>query len=152
MRPPWKRCLVGLALSAILSFGFAPTPEVHARLQGQESRNPLSPAYAHGMVTGPECGTYTWAADLTKGRTNSVVVHVHHTELSPTGCARTYDYTNYIGADKARELTKEETDWQMGECDRAGRLDTLHLFDYYWHQQIDDSTVQVHCDRYHGPD
>lgn len=138
------RILMILVLATLAVFWF-PAALVEARVETQESQSPL--IYNHGMMTGPDCGTHSWVADLTKGRTNSIVVHVHHT----VGC-QTYDYTNYIGADRARQLTQEETDWQMKECERAGKLDTLAVFDRYWHTMIDESTVQVSCIRYSGPD
>lgn len=106
----------------------------------------------HGMVTLPECSTHTFDADLTKGRTNSIVVHVDHSVTVRAGCVNTYHYTNYVGADREDQLTNRETSWQMAECQRVGKLDTVNLFNYGFHQTINGDDVRVSCKRYSGPD
>lgn len=107
-----------------------------------------TPAHAsHGMVTLPECGVREWSADLVKGRTGSVVVSVEHT----VGC-KTYRYRNYVGADREDQGSARETAWQLAECQRVGKLDTVRLFDYGWHTTVNPDDVRVSCTRYSGPD
>lgn len=108
------------------------------------------PTYAsHGMVQLADCATHEWSADLTKGRTDGMVVHVEHT----IGC-KTYIYTNLVGADR-EELasnSSRERAWQTNECQRIGKLDTVNLFNYGWHLDIDPASVHVTCTPYAGPD
>jgi len=102
------------------------------------------PSYHHGMLSSDECGTYTWKADLTKGRTDSLLIHARHTE----GCF-TYDYTNYAPAGKGEA---QGNGWQVDYCREEGQRDVARHFNYYRHLEIDPSSVRVTCTPYHGSD
>jgi hypothetical protein len=98
----------------------------------------------HGMWAGQaECGTRVWRADLTKGRTDSMLFHARHT----AGCY-TYDYTNYAPAGIGES---QGNTWQMAECARM-RDDVVRYFDYYAHVTISADDVQYTCRAYSGPD
>jgi hypothetical protein len=101
-----------------------------------------APASAHhGLMQSDECGTYTYDADWTKGRRDSMVVKIHHT----VGCF-TYDYTNYVPAGYGEQ---QGNSWQMRTCDKHRYVAQAH-FRFYRHIEIDPADVKVRCDRYPG--
>lgn len=104
------------------------------------------PAYNHGMWAGQaECGERVFKADLTKGRTDSLVFHARHT----AGCF-TYDYTNYVPAGPGES---QGNSWQMAECRRYAEYDmAVVYFDMWAHVKVDPADIQYTCTPYHGPD
>jgi len=104
-----------------------------------------APAWAQSAAgASQECGTYTWHEDLTKGRTDGIVVHVKHT----AGCF-TYDYTNLSPAGNGEA---QGNPWQMRNCIADGRTSTVGHFKYYRGVSINPEDVTVTCTRYQGPD
>jgi hypothetical protein len=104
-----------------------------------------TPASAHhGMMSSDECGTYTFKADLTKGRTDSLLMRSTHTE----GCF-TYVYENYAPAGIGEA---QGNPWQANYCVTEGQKDVARHFYYYRHLDIDPSSVKVSCGAYSGPD
>lgn len=107
-------------------------------------------AQAQSLVgSSQECGTYIWAADLIKGRTDGMVVHAHHA----VGCW-TYDFTNLIGADAGRIATNEKSEraWQTRMCIEDGQQQVVGHFRYYRGIEINPDDVKVTCTPYSGPD
>jgi len=100
---------------------------------------PTPAAAHHGLMSSDACGTYTYDADLRKGRRDSMVIHVTHTE----GCF-TYDYTNYAPAGYGEA---QGNAWQMKFCDRAKYAAVAHFY-YYRHMDIDPNKVKVTCTPY----
>jgi len=104
-------------------------------------------AYAsHGMWEGSsECGERVFVADLTKGRTDSLVFHARHT----AGCF-TYDYTNYAPAGIGEF---QGNAWQKAECARMAAYDMAVLhFDYYRHVKVDPADIKYTCEPWKGSD
>lgn len=91
-----------------------------------------------------ECGTYTFHEDLIKGRTDGMVVHVHHT----VGCF-TYDFTNLIGTGRGESYGYSG---QEKTCVEDGVQQTVGHFRYYRGVEIDPASVRVFCSKYVGPD
>lgn len=109
-------------------------------------------AYADSLIgSSQECGTYRWDGDLTKGRTDSMVVRVDHTE----GCFRYVAWT-HIGADR-EEMASDpgrERNWQRSACMAAGRQMIRGHFKFYRGIDIDTKDVDgsITCDLWQGDD
>lgn len=108
---------------------------------------PATTTYAHhGMWSGQaECGERVFVADLTKGRTDSMVFHARHT----AGCY-TYDYTNFAPAGKGE---KQGNAWQLSECARMAAYDmAVVYFDQWAHVKVDPADIKYTCLPYKGED
>lgn len=105
------------------------------------------PAYAsHSMVGGADCGTFRFDAvsDMTKGRTDGMVVSADH----QVGCKR-YVYRNLIGTGRGEAYGYSG---QQANCVHAGQVDVASFYRYYFDTEIDPSSVSVKCSAYSGSD
>lgn len=123
------RVVLALALAlALLATGLiSPTPTAYAH---------------HGMVSGPECGTYEWHGeqDYVKGRRDSLIYHVDYT----VGCKHLVK-SNVVAAGIGEAQSNSE---QQARCQRDGKADTVAHFNYYWHTIVNHADVHVTCTRY----
>lgn len=98
-----------------------------------------------------ECGTYRWDGDLVKGRTDSMIVRVDHTE----GCFRYVAWT-HIGADRDEMASDpvRERRWQQSACLNAGRQMIHGHFKFYRGLDIDAKNVDgsISCEPWAGGD
>lgn len=106
-----------------------------------------TPALAsHSMAGGAACGdrTFDGVAEMTKGRTDGMVVTASYGE----GCT-SYRYRNLIGTGRGEAYGYAG---QQENCERVGRLDVQNFYRYYFDREIDPSRVTVSCSPYAGPD
>ena len=104
-----------------------------------------APADAQSLIgQSKDCGTYRFDGDLVKGRTDSMIVKVDHTE----GCYR-YVFWTHIGTGIAEGYGYPG---QQAACERAGREAAVGHFRWYRGMDIDGSRVQVACSAWAGGD
>jgi len=104
-------------------------------------------AYAHhSLVGGADCGTRVAddVGEMTKGRTDSMLITVDHT----VGCKHVI-VRNIVGTglDESHGYAGQETN-----CVKYGRDEAVNIFRYYFDTEVDRESIAVKCSRYNGPD
>lgn len=104
-----------------------------------------APVAAQSLIgSNKDCGTYRFAGDLVKGRTDSMVAKVDHTE----GCYR-YQFMTHIGTSMTESYGYAG---QQAMCERAGREAAVGHFKWYRGIDIRPESVRVSCTPWAGGD
>lgn len=105
-------------------------------------------AYAHHSLAGGEdCGTRRVdnVAEMTKGRTDGMVLSVDH----QIGCAHVI-LRNLVGTGIDESYGYAG---QRENCVRYGQQEAAGIFTYYFDiKNVDPSSIPVTCSAYSGPD